>query len=99
MRAGAKLNFDNLQSQLEYKPMFQAYGQSKLADSLYALELHRRLTAANSPIVVTSAHPGYAITNLQTSGPGEQKGLAAVGPTLDLYGEASQSCSGKASAL
>jgi NAD(P)-dependent dehydrogenase (short-subunit alcohol dehydrogenase family) len=74
----AKLDFDNLQSQLEYKPMFQAYGQSKLADSLFALELHRRLEAANSPILVTSAHPGYAITNLQTSGPGEQKGLLGL---------------------
>jgi NAD(P)-dependent dehydrogenase (short-subunit alcohol dehydrogenase family) len=74
----AKLDFDNLQSQHEYKPMFQAYGQSKLADSLFAFELHRRLTAVNSPIIVTSAHPGYAITNLQTSGPGEQKGLVGL---------------------
>jgi NAD(P)-dependent dehydrogenase (short-subunit alcohol dehydrogenase family) len=74
----AKLDFDNLQSQLEYKPMLQAYGQSKLADSLFALELHRRLEAANSPILVTSAHPGYAITNLQTSGPREQKGLLGL---------------------
>jgi hypothetical protein len=37
-----------------------------------------RLEAANSPILVTSAHPGYAITNLQTSGPGEQKGLLGL---------------------
>jgi NAD(P)-dependent dehydrogenase (short-subunit alcohol dehydrogenase family) len=71
----AKLDFDNLQSQRQYKPMFQAYGQSKLADSLFALELHRRLAVAKSPIIVTAAHPGYAITNLQTSGPGKLKGL------------------------
>ena len=50
--------------------MSQAYAQSKLADSLFALELHRRVTKAGSPVSVTSAHPGYAITNLQTSGPG-----------------------------
>ena len=50
--------------------MGQAYGQSKLADSLFALELNRRLNRAGSPVIVTSAHPGYAITNLQTSGPG-----------------------------
>jgi NAD(P)-dependent dehydrogenase (short-subunit alcohol dehydrogenase family) len=74
----AKLNFDNLQSQRQYKPMLQAYGQSKLADSLFALELHRRLTIVNSPVIVTSSHPGYAITNLQTSGPGEQKGFMGV---------------------
>ncbi len=74
----AKLDFDNLQSEHRYKPMLQAYAQSKLADSLFALELHRRLAAINSPIMVTAAHPGYAITNLQTSGPGEQKGLMGL---------------------
>jgi NAD(P)-dependent dehydrogenase (short-subunit alcohol dehydrogenase family) len=66
----AKIDFTNLQSERRYSPMAQAYGQSKLADSLFALELHRRLTRAGSPVIVTSAHPGYAITNLQTSGPG-----------------------------
>jgi NAD(P)-dependent dehydrogenase (short-subunit alcohol dehydrogenase family) len=66
----AKLDFNNLQSEHRYSPMAQAYGQSKLADSLFALELQRRLTGAGSPVIVTSAHPGYAITNLQTSGPG-----------------------------
>ena len=48
-----------------------AYGQSKLADSIFALELQRRLTAIGSPIISTAAHPGYAITNLQTAGPGD----------------------------
>jgi NAD(P)-dependent dehydrogenase (short-subunit alcohol dehydrogenase family) len=67
----AKIDFANLQSEHRYSPMAQAYGQSKLADSLFALELHRRLTRAGSPVIVTSAHPGYAITNLQTSGPGK----------------------------
>ena len=66
----AKIDFNNLQSEHRYRPMSQAYGQSKLADSLFALELQRRLTRAGSPVIVTSAHPGYAITNLQTSGPG-----------------------------
>jgi len=36
---------------------------------IFQLELQRRLTAAGSPILSTGAHPGYAITNLQTSGP------------------------------
>jgi NAD(P)-dependent dehydrogenase (short-subunit alcohol dehydrogenase family) len=66
----AKIDFNNLQSEHRYSPMSQAYAQSKLADSLFALELHRRVTKAGSPVSVTSAHPGYAITNLQTSGPG-----------------------------
>ncbi len=56
-------------------PCTRPYGQSKLADSLFALDLHRRLTATGSPVLVTAAHPGYAITNLQTSGPGN--GLSA----------------------
>jgi NAD(P)-dependent dehydrogenase (short-subunit alcohol dehydrogenase family) len=72
----AKIDFTNLQSEHHYSPMAQAYGQSKLADSLFALELHRRLTKAGSPLIVTSAHPGYAITNLQTSGPG--KGISPL---------------------
>jgi NAD(P)-dependent dehydrogenase (short-subunit alcohol dehydrogenase family) len=66
----AKIDFNNLQSEHRYSPMSQAYAQSKLADSLFALELHRRVTKAGSHVSVTSAHPGYAITNLQTSGPG-----------------------------
>ena len=64
-----KVEFDNLQSERLYKPMFGAYSQSKLADLIFQQELQRRLTAAGSPILSTGAHPGYAITNLQTSGP------------------------------
>jgi NAD(P)-dependent dehydrogenase (short-subunit alcohol dehydrogenase family) len=60
-----KIEFDNLQSERLYKPMFQAYAQSKLADLIFARELQRRLTAAGSPILSTAAHPGYAVTNLQ----------------------------------
>jgi NAD(P)-dependent dehydrogenase (short-subunit alcohol dehydrogenase family) len=60
-----KIEFDNLQSERVYKPMFQAYAQSKLADLIFSQELQRRLTAVGSPIISTAAHPGYAVTNLQ----------------------------------
>jgi NAD(P)-dependent dehydrogenase (short-subunit alcohol dehydrogenase family) len=60
-----KIEFDNLQSELVYKPMFQAYAQSKLADLIFSLELQRRLKAVGSPILSAAAHPGYAVTNLQ----------------------------------
>jgi NAD(P)-dependent dehydrogenase (short-subunit alcohol dehydrogenase family) len=60
-----KIEFDNLQSERVYKPMFQAYAQSKLADLIFSLELQRRLMAVGSPILSTAAHPGYAVTNLQ----------------------------------
>ena len=66
-----KIEFDNLQSQRRYSPMFQAYSQSKLADLIFQQELQRRLTAIGSPILSTGAHPGYAVTNLQTTGPGD----------------------------
>ena len=74
----AKLEFDNLQSERRYRPLDQAYGQSKLADSLFALELQLRLHEAGSPVAVTAAHPGYAITNLQTSGPGDGRSVFRV---------------------
>ena len=66
-----KIDFANLQSERRYSPMWQAYSQSKLADSIFALELQRRLTAIGSPVLSTAAHPGYSTTNLQVTGPGE----------------------------
>jgi NAD(P)-dependent dehydrogenase (short-subunit alcohol dehydrogenase family) len=42
-----------------------AYGQSKLADLMFAYELQRRLLLAGSPVRSIAAHPGYAATNLQ----------------------------------
>ena len=65
-----KIDFDNLQSAKRYSPMWGAYAQSKLADLIFAMELQRRFTTIGSPIVSTAAHPGFAITNLQTAGPG-----------------------------
>jgi NAD(P)-dependent dehydrogenase (short-subunit alcohol dehydrogenase family) len=43
-----------------------AYGQSKLANLLFTLELQRRLSEAGSTIRAHAAHPGYAATNLQS---------------------------------
>ncbi|WOC12347.1 hypothetical protein MP11Mi_14320 [Gordonia sp. MP11Mi] len=43
-----------------------AYGQSKLANLMFSLELQRRLTASGSTVRSLAAHPGYASTNLQT---------------------------------
>ncbi|MEV4347547.1 SDR family NAD(P)-dependent oxidoreductase [Actinoplanes sp. NPDC049596] len=41
------------------------YNQSKLANAVFGLELHRRLAAAGSPVQSLLAHPGYAVTGLQ----------------------------------
>lgn len=58
-----KLNFNDLQSTQSYSPM-GSYQQSKLANLMLALELNRRLRAANSPVVSIAAHPGVANTRL-----------------------------------
>jgi NAD(P)-dependent dehydrogenase (short-subunit alcohol dehydrogenase family) len=62
------IDFDDLQSERHYR-RWGAYGQSKLADLMLALELDRRLRAAGSTIKSLGAHPGYAATNLQTAAP------------------------------
>jgi NAD(P)-dependent dehydrogenase (short-subunit alcohol dehydrogenase family) len=62
----ARLNFDDLQSTKSYSPT-GSYGQSKLADLMFAFELERRLRAAGSPasgVMSVAAHPGVANTNL-----------------------------------
>ncbi|MDQ2781954.1 MAG: SDR family NAD(P)-dependent oxidoreductase, partial [Actinomycetota bacterium] len=46
---------------------WSAYGQSKLADLMFAYELQRRLLLAGSSVRSIAAHPGYAATNLQAS--------------------------------
>lgn len=46
-----------------------AYAQSKYANLVFTFELDRRLRAAGVDAVAVAAHPGYARTNLQTSGP------------------------------
>ncbi len=43
-----------------------AYGQSKLANLLFSLDLQRRLSEAGSSVRSFAAHPGYSATNLQT---------------------------------
>ena len=49
-----------------YQPQ-QAYAQSKLANLLFAMELHRRARKAGVPLASTAAHPGVTATNLVTS--------------------------------
>jgi NAD(P)-dependent dehydrogenase (short-subunit alcohol dehydrogenase family) len=48
---------------------WRSYGESKLANLMFALELDRRAKAAGSRVVSVAAHPGYAATNLTKTGP------------------------------
>jgi NAD(P)-dependent dehydrogenase (short-subunit alcohol dehydrogenase family) len=61
-RAG-QIDFDDLQSVKRYVPM-TAYGQSKVADLMFAIELERRLRRTKSKSVSIACHPGVAPTNL-----------------------------------
>lgn len=63
-----RIAFGNLQGRRRYF-RWAAYGQSKLANLLFAYELQRRAQAAGSPLRSMAAHPGYAATNLQLAGP------------------------------
>jgi NAD(P)-dependent dehydrogenase (short-subunit alcohol dehydrogenase family) len=65
---GGRIAFDNLEGKRRYF-RWSAYGQSKLANLMFALELDRRLRAAGSTIKSLAAHPGWSATKLQTSGP------------------------------
>jgi len=63
-----KIDFDDLQGEHRYR-RWHAYGQSKLANLLFAFELQRRTAAADLPLLSMAAHPGYAATDLQSAGP------------------------------
>lgn len=63
-----KIHFGNLMLDKGYAPM-KAYTQSKLANLLFARELHRRTEAADSSVSVMACHPGYSNTALQSTGP------------------------------
>jgi hypothetical protein len=63
-----EIHFDDLQWEKKYQA-WGAYGQSKLANLLFAYELQRRLEASGSKVLSVGCHPGYASTNLQAAGP------------------------------
>lgn len=64
---GGRIRFDDLQWEHGYNG-WRAYAQSKLADLLLALHLHRLSVEADWPLISTGAHPGYTRTNLQSAG-------------------------------
>ncbi|MEU0790717.1 oxidoreductase [Amycolatopsis sp. NPDC005961] len=59
----ASLDFDDLEFERDYRAA-AAYGRSKLATTIFGLELDRRLRSAGSPVVSVLAHPGVTRTNL-----------------------------------
>ncbi|PZO58973.1 MAG: short chain dehydrogenase [Leifsonia xyli] len=64
----ASIRWDDLQSELDYD-VARAYGQSKLACALFALELGRRSRAGGWGITSAVSHPGVAPTSLLAARP------------------------------
>jgi NAD(P)-dependent dehydrogenase (short-subunit alcohol dehydrogenase family) len=65
----ARLALDDFQSEKSYSPM-RAYGQSKLAMLVFALELQRRAERDGWNLVGMAAHPGWARTDIIGNGIG-----------------------------
>ena len=62
------IRFDDLQGERSYRKWL-AYGQSKLANLLFAFELQRKFDRAGARHISVGCTPGYAATNLQSAGP------------------------------
>ncbi len=61
---GAVIDFDNFRLEKSYNN-WREYGQSKLADLIFALEFEKRLRNNGSNIMSLAAHPGFSKTDLQ----------------------------------
>jgi len=68
---------------LPYNPQ-RTYSNSKLANLLFATELHRQLVAHELPVVSTAAHPGVSATGLvrDREGMGANRFMRTVGPVF-----------------
>ena len=64
-----RIRFADLNAEKRYNAWL-AYGQSKLANLLFAHELQLRSDAAGWGLLSVAAHPGSSRTNLQSAGPG-----------------------------
>ena len=61
---GAVIDFNNFHLEKEYQN-WREYGQSKLADIIFALEFEKRLRKNDNQILSLAAHPGFSETDLQ----------------------------------
>ncbi|MFI1914256.1 oxidoreductase [Nocardia sp. NPDC020380] len=73
-----RIDLEDLNWERRKYQRWSAYGQSKLANLMFARELQRRLTAAGSAKLSVAAHPGYAATDLQSHTESLMDGLMAV---------------------
>ncbi|SDN59000.1 oxidoreductase [Allokutzneria albata] len=64
-RGGLRVDDPNFELR-RYDPV-TGYGQSKLANLLFAFELNRRLAKAGSDVISVAAHPGFTKSELSTN--------------------------------
>jgi hypothetical protein len=81
----AQINFDDLMGEEDYS-RWGAYGQSKLANAMFATELNRQLKTAGYDTIANSSHPGFVMGNLQTNSL-EQSGAPLMERVLYGLGE------------
>jgi NAD(P)-dependent dehydrogenase (short-subunit alcohol dehydrogenase family) len=67
LHRSGEMDFDDLNWEKSYNK-WGAYGRSKLANLLFTYELDRKLKKSQKDTFSVAAHPGYAATNLQSSG-------------------------------
>jgi len=87
-----RMSPDDLGLNRRYQKWF-AYRRSKLANLLFMNELQHRADAAGADLSSVGAHPGWATTNLQVTGPrmagsGVGQALATLGNRL--FGQSAQ---------
>ena len=63
-----RIDLENLMMERGYDAT-RSYARSKLANLMFAQELHRRIEAAGARIKSVACHPGYSDTSLQFTGP------------------------------
>jgi NAD(P)-dependent dehydrogenase (short-subunit alcohol dehydrogenase family) len=73
-----RIDLDNMQLESPYKP-FREYGQSKLGNLMFSIEMNRRLRAAGRDMTSIAAHPGISATELFRA---SKWGRALVNPFL-----------------
>jgi len=84
-----RIDIDDLQGERRYDG-WTAYRQSKLAMLIFARELQRRAELNGWPLRSVAVHPGWAMTDIITNGPGQGRGgpgTAVMNVAFRLFGQ------------
>ena len=94
--SGGRLDFEDLQFERHYTASL-AYGSTKLACLMFAMELQRRAAAAGSPLISVAAHPGISMTPIASGWKQENRRklsdrfeLFAYNALTHLFGQTAQ---------